>query len=267
MEYENVGTDFYSALGAATPDRRKFKTKWRYKYTKQVTFTSGLLWYRNNLDGNKTAGTTRNWKPELSAAIKKPFASRPDSFADLSYKFDRKYGGGTSAFDHYLNLNYRDRFAGLDSDSNLGYTMYNTKTGVRDANEVNFNTALNSRHETGALVLKPSVNLGTWYSKDELADETDKLYEYSLGLGVDAPEVKLTGDLRFGQNILQKSAVNTDNSAKFFASLGAYWRPKLLAKFNDSTLFLRAGFNDYAFSTASRNFREKSVTAGLNVSF
>lgn len=267
LEYENVEPDFYSALGSASPDRRKMKARWRYKYSKRVTLTSGLLWYRNNLDDSKAAGTTSNWKPELSAAIKKPFSSRPYSFADLSYKFDRKYGAGSSGADHYMNANYRDRFGELDSDTNLGYTLYKTKTAVRDAKEMNFNTSLNSRHQVKSVVLKPSVNLGTWYSKDELADETDKLYEYSLGLGFEAPDANLTSDLRFGQNMLCKSAAGTDDSDKFFASLNAYWRPKLVAKLTDSTIFLRAGFNDYAFSSTARNFREKSVTLGINTSF
>ena len=267
IEYENVEPDFFSALGSASPDRRKVKTRWRYKYTKQVTFTSGLLWYRNNLDASKPAGTTSNWKPEISAAIKKPFASRPYSFADLSYKFDRKYGGGSSGADHYMNANYRDRLGQLDSDTNLGYTLYRTKTAVRDAREFNFNTSLNSRHQAGSVVLKPAVNLGTWYSRDELAETTDKLYEYSLGLGFEAPDASLSGDLRFGSNMLRKSAAGTDDTDKLFASLSAYWRPKLMAKLNDSTILLRAGFNDYAFTTTARNFREKSVTVGLNTSF
>ena len=267
LEYENVEPDFYSALGSASPDRRKVKARWRYKYTRQVTFTSGLLWYRNNLDKTRTAGTTRNWKPEFSAAIKKPFSGRPYSFAHLSYKFDRKYGGGSSGADHYLNANYRDRFAQLDSDTNLGYTLYKTKTGVRDAKEVNFNTSLNSRHQVKAMVFKPSVNLGAWYARDELAEETDKLYEYSLGLGLEAPDAGLTGDLRLGANMLRKSAANTDDSDKFFATLGAYWRPALPAMLKDSTIFLRAGYNGYAFTTSSRNFREKSVTVGINTSF
>jgi len=267
IEYENVEPDFFSALGSASPDRRKVKTKWRYKYTKQITLTPGLLWYRNNLDGAKAAGTTRNWKPEISAAIKKPFSTRPYSFADLSYKFDRKYGAGSSGADHYMNVNYRDRLGSLESDTNLGYTLYRTKTEVRDAKEVNFNTSLNSRHQVKAVVLKPSVNLGAWYSKDELADETDKLYEYSLGLGLEAPDAALTGDLRFGRNMLRKSQAGTDDSTKSFAAFNAYWRPKLLAKLNESAIFLRANLNDFSFSTASRNFREKSVTLGINTSF
>jgi len=267
LEYENVAPDFLSPLGSATPDRRKLKAKWRYKYSKRVTFNSGLLWYRNNLDNNVAAGTTYNWKPELGVSVKRPFAARAYSNADLSYKFDRKYGAGSSGADHYLNANYRDRFGELDSDTNLGYTLYRTETDVRDASEVTFNTSLSSRHEVKAVVFKPSLNLGTWYSKDELADETDKFYEYSLGLGLDAPGANLTSDLRLGANTLKKSAAGTDDSSKFFAALSAYWRPKLLARLNESTLFLRAGFNDYAFTTTSRNFREKSLTVGLNTAF
>jgi hypothetical protein len=265
LEYENVEPDFFSALGSATPDRRKFKARWRYKYSKRVTVNSGLLWYRNNLDGDSAAGTTRNWKPELSVALKRPFAARPYSFADLSYKFDRKYGGGSSGADHYLNANYRDRVGELDSDSNLGYTLYKTRTDIRDASEVTFNTSLSSRHEVKAVVLKPSVNLGTWYAKDELADTADKLYEYSLGLGFEAPGASLTADLRAGQNLLRKEA--GEDSDKFFAALGAYWRPRLLARLNDTTLFLRAGYNSYDFTTTANNFREKTVTLGLNASF
>ena len=267
LEYENVHPDFLSPLGSATPDRRKLKAKWRYKHSKRVTFNSGLLWYRNNLDNNVAAGTTYNWKPELGVSVKKPFASRAYSNADLSYKFDRKFGGGSSGADHYLNASYRDRLGALDSDTNLGYTLYRTKTAVRDASEINFNTSLSSRHEVKSVVLKPAVNLGTWYSKDELADETDKLYEYSLGLGLDAPGADFTSDLRAGANTLKKSAAGADDSSRFFASLSAYWRPKLLANLNESTLFLRAGFNDYAFTTASRDFREKSLTIGLNTAF
>ena len=175
-------------------------------------------------------------------------------------------GAGSSGADHYLNANYRDRFGELDSDTNLGYTLYKTKTAVRDAKEVNFNTSLSSRHQLKSVVLKPSVNLGTWYSRDELAEATDKLYEYSLGLGCDAPDANLSGDLRLGSNMLRKAAANSD-SDKFFATLAAYWRPKLMEGLRDSTIFLRAGFNDYTFSTAANNFREKSVTLGLNTAF
>lgn len=265
LEYENVEPDFFSALGSATPDRQKAKGKWKYKATNRLTVNSSLLWFRDNLDGQKAAGTTQNWKPELSVGIKKPFASRPRSHADLGYRFDRRYGAGTSTMDHYLTANYRDRHGEIDSDTNLGYTLYETKTNVRDASEMTFNTSLNSRHSLASVVLKPSLKLGAWQAQDDLADATDTVYDYSLGLGLEAPNANVTGDLRFGQNKLKKE--KADDSDKMFATLAAYWRPKLLAKLNESTLYLRANYNDFSFTTDTRNFREKSVTAGLITSF
>lgn len=266
MEYERVEPEFLSPMGSSTPDRLKFKTRWRYKASKRVTVNSGLLWYRNNLDG-QLSGTSRFWKPEVSVAVKRPFSSRPYSFTDISYKFDRKYGNGSSASDHYLNANYRDRYGEIDHDLNLGYTIYDAR-GVREADEVNFNTSFNTRLEKGSVVWKPSLNLGAWYSSDELTDFVDKVYEYSLGLGFEAPEKNLNADLRFGKNILEKEDSSQDDSGRFFASLAAYWRPAgLKEKIGDSTLFVRAGFNDYTFSTTSRSFREKTVTAGINTAF
>ena len=265
LEYEEVQPDFFSALGAAVSDRRKVKTKWRYKYSRHTTFNSGLLWYRNNLPGSSAADTTQSWRPELGMAVKKIFSARPYSFADFSYKFDRKFGSGSSRADHHLNVNYRDRFAGLDSDSNLGYTLYKTEADVRDASEINFNTSLNSRQEKGNWVLKPQLNLGTWYSDDELTGYTDKIYEYSLGLGAELPGKNITSDLRLGQNVLKKEDAASDDSSRFFASLGAYWRTKIMKY--DSTVFLRAGYNGFDFSTSSRNFREKTVTLGVNTQF
>ncbi len=265
IEYEEVQPDFFSALGSAVPDRRKVKMKWRYKYSKFTTFNSGLLWYRNNLSGSSAADTTYSWLPEISMAVKKIFSSRPYSFADFSYKFDRKYGGGSSQADHYFNANYRDKFADIDSDTNLGWTLYKTEKNVRDSSEINFNTSLNFRHENGEYVLKPQINLGAWYSDDSLTGYTDKIYEYSLGLGMERPSKGISADIRFGQNTLKKDDPIADDSTKLFSYLGAYWRTKMMKM--DSTIFLRAGYNSFDFSTSSRNFRERTVTAGINTQF
>lgn len=264
LEYENVDPEFYSTLGSATSDRRKFKGKWRYKASPRITVTPGLLWFRDNLNGAKTE-TTRNWKPELGVAIKRPFASRPRSHADLSYRFDRSYGGATSAADHTLNANYRDRHGPVDSDTNVNYTLYSTKVDVRDASEINFNTTLSGRHAGPSWVWKPSLKLGVWQSNDDLSNLTDNIYEYSAGLGMEVPKSNLTGDLRFGQNMLRKEG--GDDSDRLFATFAAYWRPHLIAQWMDSTLFLRANYNDFGYTTTSRNYREKSVGLGLNTSF
>lgn len=264
VEYEEVSPDFLSPLGSSTPDRRKVKAKWRYKYSRLSTFNTGLLWYRNNLD-DQLASTTRNWRPEISWSLKKPFSSRPYSFADLSYKFDRKYGSGSSQSDHYINLNYRDKFGEIDSDSNLGYSIYRTEKDIRDSSEINFNTSFSSRKEKGEWALIPKINLGLWRAQDELSDYSDKIYEYYLELGAEKPKAGLSAEIKAGQNVLKKEDPASDDSAKTFASLS--FRKKVNILKTESSFFVRAAFNDFNYSANSNDFREKSVTLGLNTSF
>ncbi|TPW20775.1 MAG: hypothetical protein FD126_1350 [Elusimicrobia bacterium] len=264
LVYENVRPSFYSAFGSATPDRRKFKGSWRYKPVKRLTLNSSLLWFRNNLDG-RLSGTTKSWKPELSATLLKPLPSRAFSAVDFAYRFDRRYGTSQSSSDHYFSAGYRDRVRSVDSNTTLGYTRYRTKAAVRDSDEVLANTSLNSRIEAGDYALRPSAQAGFWYSRDELAFTTDKMYDYSVGIGFDAPLARLTSDVRAGENTLKKEA--GDSSTKTFASAAVYWKPPFPAKYGTHTLFARGLFNGYAFSTDSRNFRETSVTCGVSTEF
>ncbi len=101
MEYENVSPYFISLLGSAISDRRKFKSSWRYNYSKKTTMNWSFLWYRNNLDSQLTS-TTRSWKPQIGIAIKRIFPKRRYSFVDFYYKFDQQYGAGQSSSNHYL---------------------------------------------------------------------------------------------------------------------------------------------------------------------
>lgn len=263
LEFERVAPDFVTLLGSATPDREKFKAKWRYKATKNVTINTGFLWYRNNLDDQKDF-TTHHFKPELGVTIKK-LLDRQYASTDLAYKLDRKYGGGNSTTNHIVTVNYRDRFGIFDSETNLGYTRYDEQKNIRDAHEYTYNTSLSSRHTVGKLIIKPSLYLGGWNVNDELADTTDRIYEYSLGVGVDVPDMKITSNLKIGQNRLEKGDSSANDSQKTFANLSIYYRPKALAKLNQGMLFLRCLVNDYRYSTGTMNFRENSITAGLNI--
>lgn len=265
LEYEKVSPDFQTLLGSATPDREKAKAKWRYKYSKNVSINTGFLWFRDNLEDHK-AFTTHNYKPQAGITVKKLF-NRKYSVVAMSYKLDRKYGDDTSTTDHITNFNYRDRFGIFDSDTNLGYTIYSTKTGIRDSREYTYNTIVSSRHTLDKFILKPSLYLGGWTSSDELADTKDMIYEYSLGLGLDIPDMKITSDFKVGWNRLEKDAIGSDDSLKTFASMSVYYRPAFLAKLNQGMLFLRANLNDFTYTTESKNFRETSITTGLNIQF
>lgn len=166
--------------------------------------------------------------------------------------------------DHFVNLNYRDRFGIFDSDTNFGFNTHERRDVPQSLrNEFLVNTSLSSRHTVGMFILRPTVFLGSQAIREELVVEEDRIYEYSLGLGLEVPTIKMTMDLKVGQNKLDK-AVN-DDTKKAFGNLSLRWRPAFLARFNEGTLFVQARVNDFNFTTGSRNFRESSVTVGLNI--
>lgn len=263
LEYERVTPDFITLLGSSTADREKFKANWRYKYDKNIKFKFAFLWYRNNLDGQLSQGTTDHYKPEVGVTIKKLF-DRQYATADLGYKIDsRELSTGTDV-DHIIDLNYRDRLGIVDTNTNLGYTTYDFPGGATNK-QYTYNMSLSSRHTSGQFILKPSVYLGGWTAKDELSDSTDRLYEYSAGLGFDVPEMKITSNIKAGKNKLEKDQSTADDSLRFFANMNVYYRPEFLAQFNQGMLFLRGNLNDFNYTTDTRDFRESSITAGITI--
>lgn len=267
LEYERVSPEFRTLIGSATPDREKFKAKWRYKFNRDLTITSAMLWYHDNLDGQRAYGTD-HYKPEIALSLKKPF-KRQYAVADLSYKLDRTYSPAVHALDHYITMGYRDRFGFLDNDTSFGIIVYDQSgTTKRKDVEFTYNTSLSSRHTVGRFVLKPTVYLGGWTRNDEVAELRDQIVEYSAGLGVDVPTMKITSNVRMGENRLFKEA-GTD-TAKTFATMNIFWRPDLLAK-AQGMLYAKAGINDFRYDPnvlgGSQNFRETSVTAGISIQF
>lgn len=262
LDYERISPDFLSLLGSATSDREKASARWRYKSSKTVTWNFGMLWYRDNLDGD-LAFRTDHYRPEIGVSKRQLFERRY-AVADLTYKYDRAYGGTTSTTDHYLNFGYRDRFGLFDSDSNVGVTLYDS-AGSRNSDEFTYNTTLSTRQTVGRFVLKPGLRLGGWTLEDELADSRDRIWEYSVSLGVDIPDIKVTSNFRIGRNKLQKET--GDDVSKVLVSANVYYRPDFLSIFEYGQLYLRANVNDFSYSTNSRDFRENSVTAGVIVRF
>ena len=263
LEYERISPDFTTLVGSATPDREKAKAKWRYKHTKDVTANFGFLWFRDNLDGQKTTqGRTDYYKPEIGFTFKR-LLGRPYGVTDIAYKMDVVSNNHSENYNHIVTLNYQDQFFGvLDSDTNLGYTLYDNKISASERNnEFTYNTSLSSRHTLGMFVLKPSMYLGGWTHREELVVSTDQIYEYSAGFGLDIPDWKITSNIKAGQNRLDKS-VGQDTD-KTFASFNVNYRPPFLKKLNQGMLFFRAKYNDFSYTNAGSNFRETSLTAGL----
>ncbi|NOY12408.1 MAG: hypothetical protein GXP51_01560 [Deltaproteobacteria bacterium] len=262
LEYERVDPDYLSIAGSATADREKFKASWRYKYTRRLTVTTAFLWYRDNLDG-QLAVRTQHYKPEISFRLQRMF-NRRYAVGTLGYKMDRSYSSAASTQNHFINVSYRDRFGIFDSTTNLGMTYYETRT-VRKNDEFVANTSLSTRMTKGAIIWKPTIYLGTWHSDNELNDEVDHSYEYSVGLGCDIPSKKITSQLKVGKHKLFKESA--DDAERFYASLNVYYRPRLFARLKNSTLYLRGLINDYDYTTDSRDFRENRITVGFSVRF
>jgi len=267
LEYERVEPNFRTMLGSATPDREKVKAKWRYKYTKNLSITSAMLWYHDNVGGQKSY-TTDHYKPEVSFTIKRPF-NRQYAVADISYKLDRTSSQTVDTLDQFINTSYRDRFGLFDSDTNFGIIFYDTKSSRR-AQEYTYNTSLSSRHTIGSVVLQPSVYLGGWTSNEELMapQATDQIYEYSVGLGVDIPAIKITSNFKIGENRLVKEA-GTDTT-KTFVNMNIFWRPEMLTKVQ-GMIYAKASTNNFRYDPSatggSQNFRETSLTSGISLQF
>lgn len=266
LEYERISPDYQTVVGSATPDREKAKIRWRYKYNKRNTITSGFLWYRNNLNGTM-AVRNDHYKPEISLLTRRVFGRRYAS-TNISYKLDitRQNSDSTSRIDHVLNLNYRDRFGIFDSDSNVGFISYNYKSDPKQKNlEYTYNTSLSARFHNDKYMLKPSLNLGGWVSREELSSVTDRIYEYSLGTGLDIPSMKITANIKIGQNRLEKE--NDSDSLKGFFRWSVYCRPDFLSKMRYGMIFLKGNINDYNYDINNNDFRETSIAAGINIQF
>ena len=261
MEYEYVSPKFQSLLGSAAQNRQKAKINWRYKKSRNVTYRTGFMWYCNSLD--KRLLRTHTYKPEVAVELRKPF-DRRYAVLDLSLKADVRNAPTNHSFDHFTTLNYRDRFGKYNVDNSFGFTSYNTTNTTRESYEYNYHTSVNSRYKVGGVVLKPSINAGTYFMEDEIVNQLDKIVEYSLGLGVDIPKYKLTSNIKFGQNILNTGVAN-GNSDKLFSNISVYYKPSFVGFLNHSTFYLRLALNDFNFQNRTRNFSERIISMGMNI--
>ena len=266
IQYERVSPDYRTVVGTAISDREKAKVRLHYKYGEQLTIKTGLLWYRNNLNGEMD---TRNdhYIPEISL-VTKNMLGRDYSSTAISYKLDitKENNELTSRVDHIVNLNHKDRFGVFDSNSNFGFTSYEYNTDQKEKNlEYICNTSLNANFTYDDFILKPGLRLGGWASRQELSNLTDKIYEYSLETDVHIPSVKISSNIQIGQNKLEKKS-GTD-SMKSFARLNIYYKSDFLRKTKHGMIFLKASINDYNYDNVDNDFRETSIVSGVNIKY
>jgi hypothetical protein len=259
LGYERVNPEFESLLGSSIKDRERASARWRYKYTPNTTFDSRFTWYRNSL--NNTSNSTNNYKPEVGVNIKRIF-DRKYSNLNFNIKLDQKNSSANNSSDYFTDLGYRDRFIGLDVDAGAGFTSYNVDKNTRETLDYSGRLSVSTRKSFDKVILKPSLNASSNYIDDHINNTTDKIFEYSLSLGVDLPDSKLSSNFKFGQNVLKASA--GDDADSLFLNAGIYYRPDVFFGIKDCTLFARAMMNDFAFQTDTRNFNEKSFSMGIS---
>lgn len=262
-EFERVSTDFLSLMGAATPDREKFKTQWRYNYNTDITTRLGLLWYRNNLD-DKLADTTNSMRPEAGVTIRNVFM-RTTATADIDYKLFSQTTGDVETLDNIFNINYRDQFNNFDTDSNVGLTLYSTETDIRDSTEYTLNTSIGTQYQLEDMNLRPNLSLGIWNMSDDLVSKSNSIFEYALGSALEMPAQNIVARVRLGQNML-KNDISAEDSNKFFFSGDVYYRPDFLAQYK-ATMFVKIFYNSFNYTTTTNNFRETGFQTGLNTQF
>ncbi len=264
LEHERIGSDFWTSGGNAVSDRERYRARWRYRISRDITMTTGYLYYRNNLDGELDT-TTHNHRPDLTFTWRRLF-DRQFAVADLRYRQDWSTNVDRDTLNHFLTVGYRDRLGAVDIDTNLGYTIFKTKEDIRNAKEYTYSTTVSSQHEIGEFILRPQIRLGGWVGRNELESETDLTREHSAGLGVEVPACNLNMNLRAGRSRLSKDD-RSGNSTRDFVSLNSYYRPKPLQNFGRTMISMNLRYNDMDFTMRERNYSEFSFTMGLNVDF
>ncbi|MDD5022268.1 MAG: hypothetical protein PHR82_09110 [Endomicrobiaceae bacterium] len=260
LGYERVNPEFETLLGSAISDRERASARWKYKWTANTTFDTRFTWYRNSL--NDASNSTNNYKPEVGINIKKIFDRRYSNL-NFNVKLDQKNSSVNNTSDYFVDLGYRDRFIGLDVDAGTGFTSYNVDKNTTDTLDYSGRISVSTRKSFDKFILKPSINASSNYIDDNINNTTDKIFEYSIGLGVDLPDSKLTSNFRFGQNILKSSA--GDDAESLFVNAGVYYQPSSFFGVTDCTIFTRIMMNDFAFQTDTRNFNEKSISMGISI--
>ncbi len=263
LEYERVTPGFVTLLGSATSDRERVRARWRQRNGRNTTMNLGFIWFRDNLSDQK-AFSTAHWRPEISFAQRRLF-NRVYASGDVAYRYDKSNGGGRKAKNHYIDLGYRDRFGTMDFETRAGLIDYATDPGVRDSNEYTLNATIGTRKTMGSVIYRPQLFLGTWLAKDDLTGFEDRVYETSVGLGMDFPESNISASVKLGSHRLLRDG--GDDNDRLFANLGVYWRPPASLGLSDQTVFFRFGINDYDNTDDSRDFTETTWAVGIRFDY
>lgn len=265
LEYERVSPDFENPLGSAYPDREKVKFSSQYKFNESIQAYTNVLWFRDDLDNQKALGRTDVWRPEAGIAWQSLFR-RPNASVRLSCRREIADREAEDLEDNtYIKLNYKDRFGIIETDSNFGVNFRKQEDETEDNEEFVYNTTLRSRLSACGAEFKPQLSLGGWTWKDELSTAEDQARRYAFGLGIDLPFWQVTGSMAVGINDLDIH--DEDDSTRLFGNVNITWQMDSLAPANETMLYLEGIYNDFEYTTATEDFREEQVIAGIKFKY
>jgi len=266
MEYERVTPDFKNPLDSATPDREKAKFSCRFKFDKNIHLYTNLLWYQDNLDGRKPLGQTDVYLAETALGFNRPFR-RANGFIKFSYiKEIAERESLEIRHDDVINLNYRDQLWIVETDTNVGFNVYDyDQTAPLNKEEIRFNTRLHSVFGNDSIRLKPNLFLGGWTLADELSIHDNRATQYAMGMGIDLPVRGVTTDISLGINRIDRESGY--DTTKSFGKVYVDWQPDFLFRLHQMILYFSGAVNDFDFSDANDNFREESLLAGIKIKY
>jgi hypothetical protein len=262
LEYERIDTNFITFTGAATPDREKFKTTWRYKISKKLTTNLGFLWFRNNLNSQLAYGKNV-YRPSVGVTYKKLF-DRKYNVINVTYKVDKIFTQN-NVDNHMVDVSVNDKFGEIDNVTNISYYQYKTDGSLVENKEVRANTRFAGRVNGDGYMFKPYIAAGTWSNRDELQSSLDSFYETAIGVDLDIPKQNISSSFKVGKNLAKRELL--DDSSKVFANLNVYYKPRKFLFFDRALIYASILYNDFGYATANKNFREQGVTAGMRVKF
>lgn len=261
--YERVDPDFRTLTGAAATDQEKVNMNWGFKTSPVTQLTTNFLWYQDFL--NAPARRTQTYRPQLSMSTSKLFARKSNRLS-ANIALEQKNEKHKKSYENiYANLSYGDTLFGfLDTTSNFGLTQLGAVSQKTDT-DYTFRQVFGVSHSVNSnLVIKPTLNFGSIYAEDQITNDINKQFDYSMGLAVDMPKSNLSTVFNIGQNRFISDRV--DDSKQFFVNININYKPQSIFGWKtNASLFVRALMNNFDFENKNRSFRESNITVGVSI--
>ena len=245
---EQVGTDFMSLAGGATPDRFRAYVKADAKVTKLWKVFGSVDYYHNDLTG-QLAYRTSNTSYEMGLTKRRAFDRKTLTLStSLRQRVTDTDGKGSDQTTDRIKLKANDTFGVIDVRGDIERIVDGSTTRTGDTM---YNIGLSSRIERSQWTLVPNFEFGKG-ERDNVAGGIDVTSIARISLQADRGNGTAFG-LNYDNNIASTPVQGTDAHV---SRLAAYFeiRPALR---RGSTLKFELANNDYQFGNASTNYSEQ----------